>query len=144
MNAQGKDGDGNYQNKSKSCTRLFCYYHHVRNHIPIAKVRPTLSLGYTPYNATCSAWFAFFIPCYGTFKTLSNRPISESELQKWAMYWSVIGAFVAFEYVTEWFISWYALFSRYQLVSDSSQKGAILLGSKDFVLVVSILATDTG
>jgi receptor expression-enhancing protein 1/2/3/4 len=53
-----------------------------------------------------SAWFAFFIPCYATFKALSNRPISESELQKWAMYWSVIGAFVAFEYVAEWFISW--------------------------------------
>jgi len=53
-----------------------------------------------------SAWFAFFLPCYATFKTLSTRPISESELQKWAMYWSVIGAFVAFEYVAEWFISW--------------------------------------
>jgi len=52
------------------------------------------------------AWFAFFLPCYATFKTLSTRPISESELQKWAMYWSVIGAFVAFEYVAEWFISW--------------------------------------
>ena len=126
-------------------TRFFSYYHHdVRNHISFAKVRRTISLRYTPSNAIYSAWFAFFIPCYATFKTLSNRPISESELQKWAMYWSVIGAFVAFEYVTEWFISWYALFLMYQLVSDSSQKGAVLLGSKDFVLVVFILATDTG
>jgi len=57
-------------------------------------------------NHLLSAWFAFFIPCYATFKTLSSHPISELELQKWAMYWSVIGAFVAFEYVAEWFISW--------------------------------------
>ena len=103
-----------------------------------------LFLSDIPSNAIYSAWFAFFIPCYATFKTLSNRPISESELQKWAMYWSVIGAFVAFEYVTEWLISWYALFLMYQLLSDFSQKGAVLLGSKDFVLVVFILATDTG
>src|ERR1700679_865598 len=116
MHTRGKDV---YQNKSKLCIKVtrfltffFSYYHHVRNHIPIAKVRPTLSLKYTPSNAICSAWFAFFIPCYATYKTLSNRPISESELQKWAMYWSVIGAFIAFEYATEWFISWYAFFSK--------------------------------
>jgi receptor expression-enhancing protein 1/2/3/4 len=52
------------------------------------------------------AWFAFFLPCYSTFKALSHRPISEPDLEKWAMYWTVIGAFVAFEYVAEWFISW--------------------------------------
>lgn len=33
---------------------------------------------------------------------------------------------------------------RYQPISDSFQKGAVLLGSKDFVLVIFILATDTG
>ncbi|KAF8167735.1 TB2/DP1, HVA22 family-domain-containing protein [Crassisporium funariophilum] len=53
-----------------------------------------------------SAWFAFFLPCYATFKALSQRPLSEPDLQKWGMYWAVIGAFVAFEYVAEWFISW--------------------------------------
>jgi len=52
------------------------------------------------------AWFAFLLPCYSTWKTLSHRPISEPEMEKWAMYWTVIGAFVAFEYVAEWFISW--------------------------------------
>ena len=31
-----------------------------------------------------------------------------------------------------------------QLVSDSFRKGAVLLGSKDFVLVVFIVAADTG
>ncbi|KAF5352695.1 hypothetical protein D9756_006058 [Leucocoprinus leucothites] len=53
-----------------------------------------------------SAWFAFLLPSYATFKALSHRPLSEPELQRWAMYWSVVGAFVAFEYTAEWFISW--------------------------------------
>jgi len=53
-----------------------------------------------------SAWFAFLLPCYATFKALSHRPLSEPELQRWTMYWIVIGAFVAFEYLGEWLISW--------------------------------------
>ncbi len=54
-----------------------------------------------------SAWFAFLLPSYATFKALSHRPLSEPELQRWTMYWSVVGAFVAFEYAAEWLISWY-------------------------------------
>ena len=88
------------------------YYHHMFAIISHLLRSGLLFLLDISSNVKYSAWFAFFIPCYGTFKTLSNRPISESELQKWAMYWSVIGAFVAFEYATEWFISWYALFSN--------------------------------
>jgi len=53
-----------------------------------------------------SAWFAFLLPCYGTWKSLAHRPVSEPELERWAMYWSVLGAFVAFEYVAEWLVSW--------------------------------------
>ncbi|KJA25865.1 hypothetical protein HYPSUDRAFT_160465, partial [Hypholoma sublateritium FD-334 SS-4] len=53
-----------------------------------------------------SAWFAFLLPCFSTFKALSRRPLSEPELHKLAMYWAVIGAFVAFEYLAEWTISW--------------------------------------
>jgi len=84
---------GTYQNKSKLCIKENTF----------SSVIITM---FAIISHLLSAWFAFFIPCYATFKTLSNRPISESELQKWAMYWSVIGAFVAFEYATEWFISW--------------------------------------
>lgn len=58
-----------------------------------------------------SAWFAFLLPSYATFKALSHRPLSEHELQRWAMYWTVVGAFVAFEYTAEWLISWYVTFS---------------------------------
>ncbi|KAF9447805.1 hypothetical protein P691DRAFT_775871 [Macrolepiota fuliginosa MF-IS2] len=52
------------------------------------------------------AWFAFLLPSYATFKALSHRPLSEPDLQRWSMYWTVVGAFVAFEYAAEWLISW--------------------------------------
>jgi len=159
MNAQGTDAgksDGEdsevLSNKAKLCRNILvpffwtCLFYYVRvTHIPLAKVWPIPSQISTPSNASYSAWFAFFVPCYATFKSLSSRPISEVELQKWAMYWSVIGAFVAFEYVAEWFISWYASFYSYlELGSHSPHKVPVLLGSKNFVLVIFILATDTG
>ncbi|KAI0088369.1 TB2/DP1, HVA22 family-domain-containing protein [Irpex rosettiformis] len=53
-----------------------------------------------------SAVCAFLYPGYASYKTLSQRPASEAELEKWLMYWSVLGCIVAFEYVAEWFISW--------------------------------------
>ncbi|KAK0464996.1 TB2/DP1, HVA22 family-domain-containing protein [Desarmillaria tabescens] len=57
------------------------------------------------FSALC-AWFAFFLPCFATFKLLSQHPIPEAELQTTAKYWTVIGAFVGFEYLAGWFISW--------------------------------------
>ncbi|KAH9836958.1 TB2/DP1, HVA22 family-domain-containing protein [Rhodofomes roseus] len=53
-----------------------------------------------------SAWFSLLLPSYGTWKSLAHRPVSEPELERWAMYWSVMGAFIAFEHVAEWFVSW--------------------------------------
>lgn len=53
-----------------------------------------------------SAWFAFLLPSYATFKALSRHPASDQELQRWGMYWSVVGVFLAVEYVAEWLISW--------------------------------------
>ncbi|CAL1710209.1 unnamed protein product [Somion occarium] len=35
-----------------------------------------------------------------------SRPASEAELERWLMYWSVLGCIVAVEYVAEWLISW--------------------------------------
>ena len=58
---------------------------------------------------TCSpssAWFAFLLPSYATWKALAHRPVSEPELERWCMYWAVVGAFVAFEYVTGWLLDW--------------------------------------
>ncbi|KAJ7900169.1 TB2/DP1, HVA22 family-domain-containing protein [Mycena olivaceomarginata] len=55
---------------------------------------------------TLSAWFAFLLPVFGTYKALSHRPVSEPELVRWARYWSVIGIIVAFEYLAEFLISW--------------------------------------
>ncbi|KAF8203188.1 TB2/DP1, HVA22 family-domain-containing protein [Pholiota molesta] len=53
-----------------------------------------------------SAWFAFLLPCLATYKALSRRPLAEPDIQRWSMYWAVIGVFMAFEYVAEWTVSW--------------------------------------
>ncbi|KAG9226866.1 hypothetical protein CCMSSC00406_0003461 [Pleurotus cornucopiae] len=49
---------------------------------------------------------AFLYPGYASYKTLSQRPASEDELERWLMYWSVLGCIVGVEYVAEWLISW--------------------------------------
>ncbi|KAJ3575973.1 hypothetical protein NP233_g732 [Leucocoprinus birnbaumii] len=73
-----------------------------------------------------SAWFAFLLPSYATFKALSHRPVSEPELQRWAMYWSVVGAFVAFEYTAEWLISCQnSLFTVPRSSADSGKSEAL-------------------
>ncbi|KAG8893936.1 hypothetical protein FRB99_001624, partial [Tulasnella sp. 403] len=36
------------------------------------------------------------------FKSLSRRPALDKELERWLMYWSVVGCIVALEYVAEW------------------------------------------
>ncbi|KAI0375207.1 hypothetical protein BV20DRAFT_255170 [Pilatotrama ljubarskyi] len=53
-----------------------------------------------------SAWFAFLLPSYATWKALAHRPISEPDLERWGMYWSVVGAFVAVEYISGWLLDW--------------------------------------
>ena len=54
-----------------------------------------------------SAAVAFLYPGYASYKTLSQRPASEVELERWLMYWSVLGCLIGVEYVAEWAISWY-------------------------------------
>ncbi|KAA1472023.1 hypothetical protein DENSPDRAFT_838163 [Dentipellis sp. KUC8613] len=49
---------------------------------------------------------AFIYPGYASFKTLSQRPASEEDLERWLMYWSVLGCIVGVEYVAEWTVSW--------------------------------------
>ncbi|PCH36763.1 hypothetical protein WOLCODRAFT_140572 [Wolfiporia cocos MD-104 SS10] len=53
-----------------------------------------------------SATTAFLYPGYASYKTLSQRPASEEDLERWLMYWSVLGCIVAIEYVAEWLVSW--------------------------------------
>jgi hypothetical protein len=72
-----------------SCDQVRCTYIHV-----------------VQSNALCSAVCAFLYPGYASYKTLSQRPASEADLEKWLMYWSVLGSIVAVEYVAEWLISW--------------------------------------
>jgi receptor expression-enhancing protein 1/2/3/4 len=49
---------------------------------------------------------AFLYPGYASYKVLSQRPASEADLERWLMYWSVLGCIVGIEYVAEWVISW--------------------------------------
>ncbi|KII91779.1 hypothetical protein PLICRDRAFT_696766 [Plicaturopsis crispa FD-325 SS-3] len=53
---------------------------------------------------------AFLYPGYSSYKTLSQRPASEEDLERWLMYWSVLGCIVSVEYVAEWLISWIPLY----------------------------------
>jgi len=55
-----------------------------------------------------SAWFAFLLPCFATYKALSRH--SEPDIEKWCMYWSVVGALVGFEYLFEWVVSWFPFY----------------------------------
>lgn len=54
-----------------------------------------------------SALAGFLYPGYASYKTLSQRPASEVDLERWLMYWSVLGCVVGVEYVAEWLVSWY-------------------------------------
>ncbi|KAJ6588532.1 TB2/DP1, HVA22 family-domain-containing protein [Mycena capillaripes] len=53
---------------------------------------------------------AFLYPGYASYKTLSQRPASEEDLERWLMYWSVLGCIVGVEYVAEWVICWIPLY----------------------------------
>ncbi|KIO33120.1 hypothetical protein M407DRAFT_204764 [Tulasnella calospora MUT 4182] len=53
-----------------------------------------------------SSTIAYAYPAYASFKSLSRRPAEEAELERWLMYWSVVGCIVALEHVAEWTISW--------------------------------------
>lgn len=95
-----------------------------------------------------SAWFAFLLPCYGTFKALSHRPLSEPDLQRWSMYWAVIGAFVAFEYLAEWLISWQVSLTscnRYILTMITRMlQVTFLLGVQNSVLALPVTPANAG
>lgn len=75
--------------------------------LPSYLVRPSKTVsGVRSAHCSLSAWFAFLLPSYATFKALAHPPGNQQELQRWGMYWSVIGVFLAVEYAAEWLISW--------------------------------------
>jgi len=57
-----------------------------------------------------TAWFNFLLPSYKTFKALRKSPRDEREITRWASYWVVIGAVLAFEYTAEWLLSWFPFY----------------------------------
>ncbi|KAF9525282.1 TB2/DP1, HVA22 family-domain-containing protein [Crepidotus variabilis] len=63
-----------------------------------------------------SALAAFIYPGYASYKTLSQRPASEAELERWLMYWSVLGCIVGVEYLAEWLILWIPLYTTVKAI----------------------------
>ncbi|KAF8961827.1 TB2/DP1, HVA22 family-domain-containing protein [Flammula alnicola] len=63
-----------------------------------------------------SALAAFLYPGYASYKTLSQRPASEAELERWLMYWSVLGCIVGVEYLAEWLVSWIPLYTTFKAI----------------------------
>jgi len=63
-----------------------------------------------------SATAAFLYPGYASYKTLSQRPASEEELERWLMYWSVLGCIVSVEYVAEWLVSWLPFYYAFKTI----------------------------
>jgi len=53
-----------------------------------------------------SSGVAYLYPGYASYKALSQRPASEDELERWLMYWSVLGIVFGVENAAEWLISW--------------------------------------
>lgn len=53
-----------------------------------------------------TAYLVYLYPAYSSFKSLSHRPVSDTELERWVKHWAVLGCFVAFEYLFEWVIFW--------------------------------------
>lgn len=49
-------------------------------------------------------------PTYASYKTLSRRPTQEADLERWLMYWSVMGCIIGIEMVAEWLIRWIPLY----------------------------------
>ncbi|CEL53203.1 Receptor expression-enhancing protein 4 OS=Rattus norvegicus GN=Reep4 PE=2 SV=1 [Rhizoctonia solani AG-1 IB] len=49
-------------------------------------------------------------PTYASYKTLSKRPTQEADLERWLMYWSVMGVVVGIETIAEWLIRWIPLY----------------------------------
>lgn len=95
-----------------------------------------------------SAWFAFFLPCYATYKALSSSPTSEPDLKRWSMYWVVMGVFVTFEYLAEWLISWWAGFNlqcnnQFMVNLNSCLQATFLLGDENHFSTVPIASSDS-
>jgi len=57
-----------------------------------------------------TAWFVYILPAYSSFKSLSHRPVSDADLERWVKHWTVIAFVVAWEIVFEYFVSWLPFF----------------------------------
>ncbi|KAI9450546.1 TB2/DP1, HVA22 family-domain-containing protein [Russula earlei] len=59
---------------------------------------------------------AFLYPGYASFKTLSQRPASEEDLERWLMYWSVLACAIGVEYLVGWVVSWIPFYHLFKTI----------------------------
>ncbi|KAH9953737.1 TB2/DP1, HVA22 family-domain-containing protein [Russula dissimulans] len=59
---------------------------------------------------------AFLYPGYASFKTLSQRPASEEDLERWLMYWSVLACAIGVEYLAGWLVSWIPFYHLFKIL----------------------------
>jgi len=69
------------------------------------------------FSRLLAGWFTFLLPSYSTFKALRQRPLHEQEIERWASYWIVVGAVVAFEYTAEWLLCWFPFYWEIKTLS---------------------------
>jgi len=53
-----------------------------------------------------AAAIIYWYPSYETYKVIARRPDTEAEVEKWLIYWCVVGALAAFEASLEWLVDW--------------------------------------
>ena len=108
---QGRSEHVPYSRRASSRPNLSFTYNNVLLHLARPQVNALVILVHGVSSQYCiphhSLICAFLYPAYASYKTLSKRPASDAELERWLMYWSVLGVILAVEYVAEWLVRWY-------------------------------------
>jgi hypothetical protein len=73
---------------------------------PLALLRSDRTQADHPSNICC-----FLYPAYASYKALSTSPANTPEadvlVERWLMYWAVVGTWTAVEAVVGWTFTWY-------------------------------------
>jgi len=71
---------------------------------------------YTFATSIISGIAALFYPSYACYKLLSRRPCPEELLEKWLMYWAVLGACFALEVVAYPVLIWVPFYHTFRMI----------------------------
>jgi len=59
---------------------------------------------------------ALLYPGYASYKAISNKPVSQADLERWLMYWSILGCIGSIEYAAEWIVSWIPFYYSIKII----------------------------